>query len=63
MAMTTSRTWILTLVVVLGASGFLAGCGAPGSRQSAGAGIGAVAGGVTGGLIARRGGLTRSAAR
>jgi surface antigen len=57
MAMTTSRTWILVLVLVLGASSLLAGCGAPGSRQSAGAGIGSVAGGVTGGLIARNAGF------
>lgn len=55
--MTTSRTWILALVIVAGASSLVAGCGAPGSRQSAGAGIGAVAGGVTGGLIARRAGF------
>ncbi len=35
----------------------VAGCGAAGSRQSAGTGIGAVAGGVGGGLLARRAGI------
>jgi surface antigen len=39
------------LVVALAAP--LAGCGAPGSRQQAGTGIGAIAGGITGGLIAK----------
>jgi surface antigen len=56
MAMTASRTWIMALVLA-GTSTVLASCGTPGSRQSAGAGIGAVAGGVTGGLIARNAGL------
>jgi surface antigen len=55
--MTTSRISILAVVLVLGAGSLLAGCGAPGSRQAAGTGIGAVAGGVTGGLIARRAGF------
>ena len=58
MAMTTSRTWILALVLILGASTLIAGCGAPGSRQSAGAGIGAVAGGKKGaGIGAVTGGI------
>lgn len=48
--------WLSALVVIV-AAGLLAGCGTPGSRQQAGTGIGAVAGGVTGGLIARRTGL------
>ena len=55
--MMASRTWIMALVLVAGTSTVLASCGAPGSRQSAGAGLGAVAGGVTGGLIARNAGL------
>jgi surface antigen len=49
----TSRTWILALVLVLGASSLIAGCGAPGSRQSTGAGIGAVAGGLVGSAIGK----------
>jgi len=40
--------------VLIGACSLIAGCGAPGSRQQMGTGIGAVAGGVTGGLLARR---------
>ncbi|MGB3021981.1 MAG: glycine zipper domain-containing protein [Methyloceanibacter sp.] len=43
--------------MLIGACSLIAGCGAPGSRQQAGTGIGAVAGGVTGGLIARRTGF------
>jgi surface antigen len=50
-------SWLAALVAIVTASGLLAGCGAPGSRQNAGTGIGAVAGGVTGGLIAQRTGL------
>lgn len=56
--MKTSRSWILILAVAIGASSLLASCGAPGSRQAAGTGIGAVAGGITGGLIARRTGFS-----
>jgi uncharacterized protein YcfJ len=52
----TSRSSIKTLVV-FGASSLIASCGAPGSRQQAGTGIGAVAGGITGGLIAKRTGF------
>jgi len=48
------RSGLRALFVLIAASSLLAGCGAPGSRQQVGAGIGAVAGGVTGGLIARR---------
>jgi surface antigen len=44
-------------VFALLAAFVLTGCGAPGSRQSAGTGIGAVAGGVSGGLLARRAGI------
>jgi surface antigen len=55
--MTTSRSSTLALVFVLGAAGLVAGCGAPGSRQAAGTGIGAVAGGITGGIIARNAGF------
>jgi surface antigen len=50
-------SWLAALVAIVTASGLLAGCGAPGSRQNTGTGIGAVAGGVTGGLIAQRTGL------
>jgi surface antigen len=56
--MNISRCRIGALVlVVVGASSLVAGCGAPGSRQQAGTGIGAVAGGITGSLIARHAGL------
>jgi surface antigen len=43
--------------LVVAGVGLLAGCGAPGSRQQTGAGIGAIAGGVTGGLVAQHSGL------
>jgi surface antigen len=56
-AMTTSRSLIWALVLIVGAGSLVAGCGAPGSRQQAGTGIGAVAGGITGGLIARNAGF------
>jgi len=49
-----SGSWRKGLLVLIGACSLIAGCGAPGSRQQMGTGIGAVAGGVTGGLIARR---------
>ncbi|MGB6390265.1 MAG: glycine zipper domain-containing protein [Methyloceanibacter sp.] len=52
-----SSSWQRALFVLIGACSLIAGCGAPGSRQQAGTGIGAVAGGVTGGLIARRTGF------
>jgi surface antigen len=52
-----SRSWIGGLSLWILAAGLLAGCGAPGSRQQAGTGIGAVAGGVTGGLLAKRAGF------
>jgi surface antigen len=52
-----SRSLTKALVLIVGASSLIAGCGAPGSRQQAGTGIGAVAGGITGGLIARNSGL------
>ena len=52
--MTTSRSLIWALVLIVGAGSLVAGCGAPGSRQQAGTGMGAVAGGITGGLPARR---------
>lgn len=52
-----SWSWGKALLVLIGACSVVAGCGAPGSRQQAGTGIGAVAGGVTGGLIARRTGF------
>jgi surface antigen len=51
-----SQSWHCTLLLV-GALGLLTGCGAPGSRQQAGTGIGAVAGGITGGLIAKHTGM------
>ncbi len=52
-----SSSWQRALLVIIGACSLVAGCGAPGSRQQVGTGIGAVAGGVTGGLIARRTGF------
>ena len=52
-----SRSPLAALVAIAAACFVVAGCGAPGSRQSTGTGIGAVAGGVTGGLIAQRSGL------
>src|SRR5262245_66689053 len=58
--MMTSRCLISALVpiiAIIAVSSLLAGCSAPGSRQQAGTGIGAVAGGITGGLIARRAGF------
>lgn len=53
----TSQSWLCALVLIFGAGSLVAGCGAPGSRQQAGTGIGAIAGGVTGGLIAKRTGF------
>lgn len=53
-----SQSWCHTLILLIGACSLVAACGAPGSRQQAGTGIGAVAGGVTGGLIARRAGFS-----
>jgi surface antigen len=50
-------SWLSAMVVIAAGMSLLAGCGTPGSRQQAGTGIGAVAGGVTGGLIAQRTGL------
>src|SRR6476660_7594671 len=55
--MMTSRSLISALVPSVGAGSLVAGCAAPGSRQQAGTGIGAVAGGITGGLIARNAGF------
>src|SRR5262245_61465981 len=58
--MMTSRSLISALVLIIAiiaAGSLVAGCGAPGSRQQAGTGIGAVAGGITGGLIARNAGF------
>ena len=52
-----SGSWLAALVLIATTAATLAGCGAPGSRQAAGTGIGAVAGGVTGGLLARRTGF------
>jgi surface antigen len=42
------------LIIVAAAASLVTGCGAPGSRQQMGTGVGAMAGGVTGGLLARR---------
>jgi surface antigen len=50
-----SSRWVAALALAAGS--LVAGCGAPGSRQQAGTGIGAVAGGITGGLIARHNGM------
>jgi surface antigen len=50
-------SWLAALVAIVTVSSLLSACGGPGSRQQAGTGIGAVAGGVTGGLIAQRTGL------
>ena len=49
-----SGSWMKALVLVVATASLVAGCGAPGSRQQMGTGIGAVAGGMTGGLLARR---------
>jgi surface antigen len=49
-----SRSWMKALVLIVATATLVAGCGAPGSRQQMGTGIGAVAGGVTGGLLVRR---------
>ena len=51
--MMTSRSWIGALVLIIAVSDWVAGCGAPGSRQQAGTGIGAVAGGLVGSAIGR----------
>ncbi len=53
----TSRSWTGALILMVGTASVMAGCGAPGSRQQAGTGIGAIAGGITGGLIARHAGF------
>jgi surface antigen len=49
-----SVTLIGAVLLIAGIGSLGAGCGAPGSRQQMGSGIGAVAGGVTGGLLAKR---------
>jgi surface antigen len=51
-----SQSWRCAMLLV-GALSSITGCGAPGSRQQAGTGIGAVAGGITGGLIAKHAGI------
>ncbi len=50
-------TSLCTIAAIVVASSVLAGCGAPGSRQNAGTGIGAMAGGVGGGLLAKQAGF------
>jgi surface antigen len=49
-----SRSFIGAAVLIMAVGSLVAGCGAPGSRQNMGTGIGAMAGGVTGGLLAKR---------
>src|SRR6476661_2404884 len=48
-----SESWMKALVLVVATASLVAGCGAPGSRQQMGTGIGAVAGGLIGSAIGR----------